>query len=53
MDLWQHKYAEGPLVKTKIVATVGPASGSYEKLTELVLAGVDVFRLNYAHGNYE
>ena len=39
--------------RTKIVATVGPASASFEKLTELVLAGVDVFRLNFAHGTYD
>jgi pyruvate kinase len=36
---------------TKIVATVGPASSSPEKLIELVHAGVDVFRINTAHGD--
>ncbi len=36
---------------TKIVATVGPACSSYEKLLELVHAGVDVFRLNLATAN--
>ncbi|HMQ59163.1 MAG TPA: pyruvate kinase [Flavilitoribacter sp.] len=38
---------------TKIVATVGPASSSYDMLLELVKAGVDVFRLNFSHGSHE
>ncbi|WP_341990875.1 pyruvate kinase [Azorhizobium sp. AG788] len=38
---------------TKIIATVGPASNSPEKLKELFLAGVDVFRLNFSHGTQE
>jgi len=37
--------------KTKIVATVGPASRSEEKLRALLEAGVDVFRLNMSHGD--
>lgn len=39
--------------RTKIVATVGPACDTYEKLLELVKAGVNVFRLNFSHGNHE
>ncbi|HYO25097.1 MAG TPA: pyruvate kinase [Lacipirellulaceae bacterium] len=37
--------------RTKIVATVGPASSSPEMLAALARAGVDVFRLNMAHGD--
>ncbi|MFA7157803.1 MAG: pyruvate kinase [Kiritimatiellia bacterium] len=36
--------------KTKIVATVGPASNTPQKLRELIGAGVDAFRLNMSHG---
>ena len=39
--------------RTKIVATVGPASSTLETLERLVRAGVDVFRLNMAHGTFE
>jgi pyruvate kinase len=39
--------------KTKIVATVGPASNTYEKLAMLIREGVDVFRLNFSHGSHE
>lgn len=40
------------LVKTRIIATIGPASESVEVLRELVASGVDVFRLNFAHGSH-
>lgn len=41
------------LKKTKIIATVGPACDTYDKLLELVQEGVNVFRLNFSHGSYD
>jgi len=40
-------------MRTKIVATVGPASRSAKCLGQLLEAGVDVFRLNFSHGTHE
>lgn len=37
--------------KTKIVATLGPASSSEEMLARMIVAGVDVVRLNFSHGS--
>ncbi len=39
--------------KTKIVCTMGPASESPAKLTELVNAGMNVMRLNFSHGSFD
>ncbi|GBR23183.1 pyruvate kinase [Kozakia baliensis] len=39
--------------RTKIVATLGPASSSLEMIRALALAGADVFRLNFSHGTHE
>ena len=39
--------------RTKILATIGPASDSQEKIEALVRAGVNVFRLNFSHGTHE
>ncbi len=41
------------MIKTKIVCTVGPASGSPEVLERLVRAGMDVARLNFSHGTQQ
>lgn len=39
--------------RTKILATIGPASDSLEIIESLISAGVNVFRLNFSHGTYE
>src|SRR5436309_1177407 len=39
--------------RTKIVATIGPATESEERLRELLAAGLDVARLNFSHGTAE
>lgn len=43
-----------PLIhRTKIVATIGPASDSPTMIQNMMLAGMNVARLNFSHGNYE
>jgi len=44
---------EKQLRRTKIVATLGPATDSGENIGRLIAAGVDVFRLNFSHGDRE
>ena len=39
--------------RTKIVATLGPASATTDRLTELIRAGVDAVRLNLSHGTHD
>ncbi|MFN7299888.1 MAG: pyruvate kinase [Bacteroidota bacterium] len=39
--------------KTKIIATIGPATSDADKLKEIIHAGVDVCRLNFSHGSHD
>ena len=41
------------MVKTKIIATLGPSSNSYTVIRKMVIAGLDIVRLNFSHGNHE
>ncbi len=42
-----------PMRRTKIVATIGPATESKEVLRQLIEAGATTFRLNFSHGDHE
>ncbi|HUR35752.1 MAG TPA: pyruvate kinase [Vicinamibacterales bacterium] len=48
-----HPVDRGPYRHTKIIATLGPATESAEMLKKLIVAGVDMMRLNMAHGTGE
>ena len=39
--------------RTKIIATIGPATNSYKAILELIKSGVNAIRLNFSHGTYE
>ena len=39
--------------KTKIICTLGPAVDDQKVLERLILAGMDVARINFSHGNYQ
>ena len=41
------------MANTKIIATLGPASKNEVLIRDLIIAGVDVFRVNMSHGSYE
>ena len=49
---WKGK-SEERMMKTKVVATMGPASSTPETVTALVRAGMDIARINMSHGSHE
>jgi pyruvate kinase len=56
MEKEDMQFASNPTIltkKTKIVATIGPASMDKEVLKEMFLSGLNVCRLNFSHGSYD
>ena len=49
----KENYKINNLNRTKIVATVGPASGSVAVLEQMIINGCSVFRINFSHGSHE
>ncbi|MFP4165012.1 MAG: pyruvate kinase [Chitinispirillaceae bacterium] len=49
----RESYVAFQLKKTRIIATLGPASSSTEKIRSLLAEGVNVFRFNFSHGDHE
>ena len=45
-----HTYGFG---RTRIICTLGPASGDFDVLVRLMHAGMDVVRLNFSHGTHD
>src|ERR1044072_6885873 len=54
-----HFTSQAPLVpiksykRTKIIATIGPSTDSYEAIYNLIVSGVNVLRCNFSHGTWE
>ncbi len=49
----KYEYMSKLFKRTKILATIGPAVDSAEKIEEIIMAGVNGCRLNFSHGTYE
>jgi pyruvate kinase len=51
--MWRQDLTSLPPNKTKIVCTIGPASEKQEVMEQMLLAGMNVARLNFSHGDFE
>ncbi len=49
----QSEYHRSVMTRTKIICTMGPAVSSYEKILELMDAGMNVARINFSHGTHD